>query len=75
MDSIYNYRKSGNVTLKIDLLQFSPLFDGTIVRGNLSLVTNFVDGPIYVDVTFILRYNPAEEIYVPAFEEKPEVKA
>ena len=64
MDSIYNYRKSGNVTLKIDLLKFSPLFDGTIVRGNLSLVTNFVDGPIYVDVTFILRYNPIEEVYI-----------
>jgi hypothetical protein len=34
-----------------------------------------VEGPIYVDVTFILGYNPAEEVYIPAFEEKPEVKA
>lgn len=44
IESIY---RNDDVTLKIDLEEVSPLFIGSIISGNLSFFTNFLEGPLY----------------------------
>ena len=51
-----NYDKdNANVELNIDLTYVDPKYEDSTVVGNLTLMTNFLAGPIYHDVKFTLK--------------------